>query len=164
MQFSQAWIKQNESNSPNPVSEILFRRFMDDMERDIARRTRKRIFEAGAKISLKPETIQGVVKKDGFDPIVLQLILRSPEIRSDILLSSSGANRTRTRWDLIRDLRAPYPGLEVVQEIRQMAERAEAAKREAVRLLQESRASIQRQLHLETEDASMVLTAFRPPK
>ena len=102
--------------------------------------------------------------KAGFDPIVLQLILRSPEIRSDILLSSSGANRTRTRWDLIRNLRAPYPAPEVVQEIRQMAEQAEAAKREAVRLVQESRASIQRQLHLETEDASMVLTAFKPPK
>lgn len=63
VQFSQAWIRQNEGNSPNPVSEILFRRFMDDMERDIARRTRKRIFEAGARINLKPETIQGVVKK-----------------------------------------------------------------------------------------------------
>ncbi|MGJ5621166.1 hypothetical protein [Sulfitobacter sp. MF3-043] len=63
VQFSQAWITRNDSNSPSPVSEILFRRFMDDMERDIARRTRKRIFEVNAKINLKPETIQGVVRR-----------------------------------------------------------------------------------------------------
>src|ERR1035441_10509663 len=35
--------------------------------------------------------------RDGFDPAVVQLILRSPEIRSDVLLSSSGANRTRAK-------------------------------------------------------------------
>ena len=63
IQFSQTWIRQNEANDPNPVSEILFRQFMDEMERDIARDTRKRIFEVGSQIKLKPETIQGVVKK-----------------------------------------------------------------------------------------------------
>ena len=63
VQFSQAWIRQNETNTPNPVSEILFRQFMDEMERDVARGIRKRIFEAGSQIKLKPETIQGVVKK-----------------------------------------------------------------------------------------------------
>jgi len=124
-------------------------------------------------IAVVPDDLDGCVvsseytvltARAGFDPIVLHLILRSPEIRSDILLSSSGANRTRTRWDLIRDLRAPYPTDEVVEAIREMAERAEEAKREAARLLQESRASIQRQLHLETDVASMVLTAFKPPK
>jgi hypothetical protein len=45
-----------------------------------------------------------------------------------------------------------------------MVEQAEEAKREAARLLRESRASIQSQLQLETDDANMVLTAFRPPK
>lgn len=105
-----------------------------------------------------------LVAKDGYDPVVLQLILRSPELRSDILLSSSGANRTRTRWELIRQLRAPYPETTVVQEIRNMTGRAEEAKREAARLLQEARTSIQGQMHLETEVANMVLTAFKPPK
>ncbi|OLS50191.1 hypothetical protein BV379_19150 [Rhodovulum sulfidophilum] len=99
-----------------------------------------------------------------FDPVVLQMILRSPEIRSDILLSSSGANRTRTRWDLIRDLKAPYPSDVMANTIRQMADRAEEAKREAARLLSDARASIQEQLQLETGDAEMVLTAFKPPK
>ena len=124
-------------------------------------------------IAVVPEDLDGCVVSseytvliagEGFDPIVLQLILRSPEIRSDILLSSSGANRTRTRWDLIQDLRAPYPTPEVVSSIRQMAERTEEAKREAAQLLRDSRTLIQSQLQLETDDANMVLTAFKPPK
>lgn len=124
-------------------------------------------------IAIVPEDLDGCVvsseytvltARSGFDPVVLQLVLRSPEIRSDILLSSSGANRTRTRWDLIRNLRAPYPTPAVVTSIRQMAERADDAKREAARLLQEARSSIQSQLQLETEVANMVLVAFKPPK
>ena len=124
-------------------------------------------------IAVVPEDLDGCVvsseytvltARPGFDPVVLQLILRSPEIRSDILLSSSGANRTRTRWDLIRDLRAPYPTPAIVASVREMAERADEAKREANRLIQEARSSLQSQLQLETDTASMVLTAFKPPK
>ncbi len=63
VQFSHAWIEANEQNAANPVSDIIFRRFMDDMERDIARGTRKRIFPEGATINLNPETIQGVVRR-----------------------------------------------------------------------------------------------------
>ena len=100
----------------------------------------------------------------GFDPIILQMILRSPEIRSDILLSSSGANRTRTRWNLIRNLRAPYPAPEVNAAIRQVVERAEEAKREAAQLLRDSQSFILSQLQLETDEADLILTAFRPPK
>jgi type I restriction enzyme M protein len=124
-------------------------------------------------IAVVPDDLDGCVvsseytvltARPGYDPVVLQLILRSPEIRSDILLSSSGANRTRTRWDLIHDLHAPYPSPELVENIRNMTEQAAEAKRQAVRLLEESRRSIQHQLHLETDDADMVLTAFKPPK
>lgn len=102
--------------------------------------------------------------REGYDPIVLQIVLRSPEVRADILLSSSGANRTRTRWDLIRHVRAPYPRPEIVRSVIQMAERAEEAKREAERLLEESRQSVEQALRLQTDDATMILTAFKPPK
>ena len=120
-----------------------------------------------------PEDLDGCVvsseytvltARAGFDPVILQLILRSPEIRSDILLSSSGANRTRTRWNLIRNLRAPYPAPEVESSTRQMVERAEEAKREAAQLLRDSQSFILSQLQLETDDADLILAAFRPPK
>lgn len=124
-------------------------------------------------IAVVPEELDGCVvsseytvltAREGFDPIVLQLVLRSPEIRSDILLSSSGANRTRTRWDLIRDLAAPYPDETVVTGVRDAATRADDARREAARLLEHARADLQDRLQLDTETANLVLTAFKPPK
>jgi type I restriction enzyme M protein len=124
-------------------------------------------------IAVVPEELDGCVvsseytvlqASDGFDPIVVQIILRSPEIRSEILLSSSGANRTRTRWELIRNLHAPYPRPDVVQSVRHMVASAEAAKREAARLLEESRTTLEDALQLQTENALMILAAFKPPK
>ncbi|AYR20420.1 N-6 DNA methylase [Alcaligenes faecalis] len=124
-------------------------------------------------IAVIPEELAGCVvsseytvlkARPGFDPVVLQLILRSPELRSDILLSSSGANRTRTRWTLIRNLEAPYPSPTIVASTRNMLEQAEEAKRRAAELLLESRQSLQNLLQLESDDANMVLTAFKPPK
>lgn len=85
-------------------------------------------------------------------------------IRSDILLSSSGANRTRTRWDLIKELSAPYPDQGTVANIREAALRAAEARREAERLLEQSRTNLNEQLKLDTETANMVLAAFKPPK
>lgn len=124
-------------------------------------------------IAVVPDELDGCVvsseytvlqARGGFDPIALQIILRSPELRSDILLSSSGANRTRTRWDLIRSLHAPYPDQELVNNVRRMAAEAESAKREAIRLLQQSKSSLEEALRLRTTNAQMVLAAFKPPK
>jgi type I restriction enzyme M protein len=61
--FSLHWIEQNERNSPNPINDTLFRNFMVEMERDIVKDKRKRIFETNDEIHLKPETIRGVVKR-----------------------------------------------------------------------------------------------------
>ena len=61
--FSQRWIQAHEESTPNPVDSILFKGFMDDMERQIARRVRKRFFQQNERIELKPETVRGVVKQ-----------------------------------------------------------------------------------------------------
>lgn len=63
VEFSLRWIEAHEAATPNPVDTILFRRFMDDVEAQIAQRLRKRFFDAGDRINLKPETIKGVVKR-----------------------------------------------------------------------------------------------------
>lgn len=102
--------------------------------------------------------------QEGFDPIIVQLVLRSPEIRADILLSSSGANRTRARWDLIKDIEAPYPDAQTAQQVRASADAAERAKREAQENLERARSDIERQLLLSTQQAQTVLRAFKPPK
>ena len=61
--FSLQWINAHESSTPNPVDSMLFRDFMDDVERQIAKRVRKRFFDEGEHINLKPETIRGVVER-----------------------------------------------------------------------------------------------------
>ncbi len=61
--FSMRWINENEASAPNPINTILFHKFMTDLEGDIARRLKKRIFDSGEGIGLKPETIKGVVER-----------------------------------------------------------------------------------------------------
>ncbi len=61
--FSLRWINTHQASTPNPVDSILFKDFMDDVERQIARRVRKRFFDEGEHINLKPETIRGVVER-----------------------------------------------------------------------------------------------------
>ncbi|MBO6112602.1 MAG: N-6 DNA methylase [Lachnospiraceae bacterium] len=63
VEFSSAWIKKEQSVTNNPLSDIRFMAFVNEMEHDIALGERKRIFDKGEKINLKPETILGVVKK-----------------------------------------------------------------------------------------------------
>ena len=61
--FSLHWVKNHEQSTSNPVDSILFKDFMLDMERQIARRVRKRFFDENEHIELKPETIRGVVEQ-----------------------------------------------------------------------------------------------------
>lgn len=63
VEFSMHWIRRHEGTTPNPVDSILFSRFMNDVETEIARRVRKRFFDRGTRINLKPETIRGVVSR-----------------------------------------------------------------------------------------------------
>jgi type I restriction enzyme M protein len=102
--------------------------------------------------------------RPGFDPVVLQLVLRSPEIRADILLSASGANRTRANWEAMQTLQIPYPDDETAMRVRALADdadearsRADIAKRDAVN-------QIEANLLLRSTDADTILAAFKPPK
>lgn len=63
VRFSINWIETHELATPNPVNSILFSDFMTEVEREIARRVRKRFFDIGEQINLKPETIKGVVER-----------------------------------------------------------------------------------------------------
>lgn len=61
--FSTTWISNNESVTENPVNDILFRTLRDDIERDIAFRKKKRIFDKNERIDLRPDTVKSVVRK-----------------------------------------------------------------------------------------------------
>ena len=124
-------------------------------------------------VAVVPEQLDGAVvsseytvleAKGGYDAKVLQLILRSPEVRSDILLSSSGANRTRTRWALMKDVEIPYPSGETLTRIQSELADAEAAAIEALRASREAEELTLSELSLRSETAATILSAFRPPK
>lgn len=102
--------------------------------------------------------------KDGFDPMVVQLIIRSPEIRADLLLSASGANRTRTRWDLMKNLKVPYPNEATVANVKLHVAASERAKRQAALEIERARDIVEQSLLLRNSTADTILAAFRPPK
>ena len=61
--FSTHWIESRETDTLNPISDLQFKKLLDRIEDDIVRKNRKRIFDKGEVIQLKPQTIKGVVKK-----------------------------------------------------------------------------------------------------
>jgi type I restriction enzyme M protein len=60
--FSTHWIEK-EKITPSPVNDILFKRLRDEIEDDIARKRKKRIFDPNEKIDMRPDTIKVVVAK-----------------------------------------------------------------------------------------------------
>ena len=59
--FSKTLLLNQEAHTPNPLSTIWFDSFIKEMEKEIAKKKKKRIFERSEGINLSPETIKGVV-------------------------------------------------------------------------------------------------------
>jgi type I restriction enzyme M protein len=60
--FSVRWID-GQTESDNPVNDILFRNLVKDLEADIKSHRKKRIFDADEQIDLSPDTIRWVVSE-----------------------------------------------------------------------------------------------------
>jgi type I restriction enzyme M protein len=66
--FTGHWIEDREKDTINPINDLQFKSLLDKIEDDISRNNKKRIFDKGERIDLKPQTIKGVVKKlQGYD-------------------------------------------------------------------------------------------------
>ena len=61
VRFSLCWVAEQEANDPNPVASILFRQLVESLEREIADRRRKRIFQPDERLDLAPGTVKRVV-------------------------------------------------------------------------------------------------------
>jgi len=59
--FSLDYIKQLEDRFDNPMNE-LFKKYRDDLEKDVASGKKKRIFKVDEELNLKPSTIKEIVK------------------------------------------------------------------------------------------------------
>lgn len=60
--FSEHWIEKN-SAAANPVNDVLFKQLLNQLEREIVARRKKRIFGRDESIRLRPSTILRVVEK-----------------------------------------------------------------------------------------------------
>ena len=62
VRFSSYWIIEMEETTDNPLNTVLFAHLAQEIEERIERREKKRIFDQGEGIKLKPSTIKEVVK------------------------------------------------------------------------------------------------------
>jgi len=66
--FTEYWIQNREEDTLSPINDLQFKSLLEKIEDDISRNNKKRIFDKGETIDLKPQTIKGVVRKlQGFD-------------------------------------------------------------------------------------------------
>lgn len=102
--------------------------------------------------------------REGYDPYLLWEMLRTPEARADLLLSSSGIGRTRVHWANVRELKLPIPPDDVaakVVEAVKLAHQREAEARQAYAL---ARKSLSDALGTDNRESRDLLAAFKPPR
>ena len=99
---------------------------------------------------------------DDLDPRVIWALLRSPQARADMLISSTGMGRTRVDWDQLADLWLPRPTK--AKEILAHLDAAEAARREALVRLSAAQDMTAIDLDLNGDTAHDSIKAFKPPR
>lgn len=62
VRFSTRWVDEQTAHTPNPIDSILFQQLVQQLEQEIARKRRKRIFERGETLGLSPGTVKRVVE------------------------------------------------------------------------------------------------------
>jgi type I restriction enzyme M protein len=124
-------------------------------------------------ICIVPEACEGMVvtseytvcrAKSGIDPRLVWLLLRSPEIRSDLLLNSTGIGRSRVRWATASDVALPEPPSAVAREVAQNIKKAEKKEQEARELRDKAQERLTKALSLDSKEAQRILAAFKPPR
>ena len=124
-------------------------------------------------VAVVPEELDGCVvsneytvlqAKPGFDAKVVKCILRSPEIRSEILLSSTGSNRTRMQWENLREISIVYPNNEIEKQMLEAIAYREKLEAELKRVRNQASLIVESEYNLASDEATGILEAFKPPK
>ena len=101
--------------------------------------------------------------KSEYDAYVIWAVLRSPEIRAELLLRATGANRSRVRWADIQNIPFPYPDPQTAKQFIKRIKAAEQARAKAQDEQQTAIKELNTALHLDREQAHHILDAFKPP-
>ena len=102
--------------------------------------------------------------KQPYDARIVWALLRSPEVRAELLLRTTGANRTRVRWSNMGSIAFPYPAAGVAKKFIQRIEAAGAALAKAETEHRTAITELNAALSLDREEAQLILDAFKPPK
>ena len=123
-------------------------------------------------VTVVPDDLAGLVVskeytvltvKPPYDARVVWAVLRSPEIRAELLLRTTGANRTRVHWDNIKDIAFPYPDEEAAIRFVRHIEAAEQARASAQLEQLTAVTELNAALSLDEDEAHLILDAFKPP-
>lgn len=101
---------------------------------------------------------------EGYDPRLLWSLLRSPEMRSDLLLLASGIGRHRVQWANAAKLQIPLPSDDVKASVVELICSAEEQEASAMKARETAQKMLEDALGLGTEKALQLLAAFKPPK
>lgn len=124
-------------------------------------------------VSVVPKELDGCVVSNEYTVLraihpykanIIKHVLRSPEIRSEILLSSTGANRTRMQWENLKNIVIVYPSESIELEMENVIARTEQLEKELSTLRIKAAAIVEKQYGLDNNEAIDILTAFKPPK
>jgi type I restriction enzyme M protein len=63
VKFSVTWIESLDQETPNPLDAVQFRQLLVNLENDIRKNNKKRIFKEGSRINLHPGTVKDVVRR-----------------------------------------------------------------------------------------------------
>ncbi len=102
--------------------------------------------------------------QNGVPARVLWVLLRSSVFRSEMLLAATGANRTRVRWSLIKNIEIPLPNKKKCKDIDKALKEAEDREKAALADKRKTITMAAKVMNLESELAATVLDAFKPPK
>ncbi len=124
-------------------------------------------------IAVVPEELDGCVvsneytvlrAKEPYNEKILKCILRSPELRSEILLSSTGSNRTRMQWDSFKEISLIYPDIDTEKQMLEAIEYAEKLEAELNLVKHKAATIVEQTYNLASGEVCNILEAFKPPK
>jgi type I restriction enzyme M protein len=114
-------------------------------------------------VAVSPEyTI--LAPRPGVSAHALWAILRSPEVRAELLTRASGLGRHRIDAELLLALPVPAPPPPLADSVDQAIRHALGLEAEAAALRARAQASIEAELDLRSEGAERIIAAFKPPR
>lgn len=158
-----------DATEPIEASELKYKSLFRVAEDDIVL---SNINAVNGAIAVVPANLAGsyvtseytVLRAKSLDPRLVQLILRSPECRADLLLLASGIGRHRVRYSGASRTLMPKPKSGTEKAVLRDLDEAKTLFAKANTLQTRATERLTNDLAIDTPAAREILRAFKPPK